>query len=80
MPNIISVVDDSNLGDNPLTNEKTRFNQFTNLAVRGGTAGGNVTVKNVSSKQTNLLNRAALGTAGQPTRGGHGENLPPLMY
>ena len=64
MPNIISVVDDSQFGDNPLTNEKTRNNQITNLGIRGGTAGGNVTVKNVGAQQTSFLNRASLGTAG----------------
>jgi hypothetical protein len=65
VPNIISVVDDSQMGDGsesmPLTNAKT-------LGIRGGTAGGNSTVKNAT--KNHLLNaRTSLGTAGQPVRG-----------
>ena len=54
------------------------MNQLTNFGVRGGTAGGNVTVKNVSHTQ-NILNRASIGTAGQPNRDGYADNLPPLL-
>ena len=52
MPNIISVVDDSNLTEGsesmPLTNAKTRMNYVNNLGIRGGTAGGNSTSKNAN--------------------------------